>query len=93
MTNGTRGPTTSASISAWTILQSPPRTISKSDTLGISTQDVVLISGRLVSSSQGINEVVISVEPSAVDRKLAIRNLNERLQGRTTKSNTFARSK
>jgi hypothetical protein len=87
MNNGTNRLTTAASISRWTIEHEAPRVVVRSDTNAALTQDVVLIPGRL-TSMHGTNEVVISVEPSAVDRKLAIRDLNGRLQGRTAKSNT-----
>jgi hypothetical protein len=90
MTDGRRQVTTSVSISNWTTQHNAPRVVSKSDTNGALTQDVVLISGRLIST-RGANEVLISVEPATIDRKLAIRNLNRTLQGGTAKSNTASR--
>ncbi|WP_291576098.1 hypothetical protein [Bradyrhizobium sp.] len=63
--------------------------IKSSDTIGKLSQDVVLISGRL-TMNHGVKEVEISVEPGAVNRKLAIRDLNGRLQGKTIRSNTYA---
>jgi hypothetical protein len=88
MTRGSRRSGTSVSISNWTTQLDPPQVLRSSDTTGLSARDVVLISGRLISGSQGNSEVAISIEPTLVDRKLAIRELNGQLQGRTTKSNT-----
>jgi hypothetical protein len=90
MTKGTREVTTSVSISNWTTQHTAPRVVSRSDTNSALSQDVVLISGRLISTD-GANEVLISVEPATIDRKLAIRNLNRALQGETVKSNTASR--
>ena len=93
MTKKAQQQTTSMSISSWTTQHDAPRVLSKSDTKGGLAEDVVLISGRIVSSSQGSNEVLISVEPAAIDRKLAIRSLNRTLQGGTAKSNTASRGR
>jgi hypothetical protein len=81
---------TSTSLGSWTKQQSAPNYVRSSDTGGISTEGTVLLSGRL---AHGGGEVVLSVQPRVVERKIAIRSLNDRLQGRTVETNTAVRSK
>jgi hypothetical protein len=60
------------------------------DTRGASMQGKLLVQGRYVSKAGEPQVVVVTVSPSAVDRKLAIRQMNERLEGKAPISNTMA---
>jgi hypothetical protein len=44
----------------------------------------------MITQGGGRAQVVVTVDPAAIDRKLTIRKLNDRLEGRTPRSDTFA---
>jgi hypothetical protein len=80
---------TSISLGDWKQAQEPPRIAIRSDTRGISSHGVVFLQGRYVTGQYGIQELMVSFDPVAFERKLAIRQLNERLEGRTITSDTL----
>ena len=61
-----------------------------SGTANITTQDKVLVKGNYVSND-GSDLLVATVEPVALDKKLAIRELNRQFEGWTPVTNTQAR--
>lgn len=60
------------------------------DTRGVSLQGKLLVQGKLVATPGGPEVVVVTVNAFGVDRKLAIRRMNERLEGKGPTSNTSA---
>jgi hypothetical protein len=56
----------------------------------LSDPNVVIISGQSRVSGEGKAEIVLSVDPSAVTKRIAIRKLNEELEGRYSPSDTYA---
>lgn len=77
----------------WTLVDQPQSFALPSDTRGTSNQGVLMVQGRFVEQVQGGAQFVVTVDPAAIDRKLAIRKLNDRLEGRTPRSDTFADTK
>lgn len=73
----------------WTLVPDAKPRVYSSDTKGSVTGASVLHQGRVERGADGRMGVVVNVNPSAVDRKLAIRQANDRLQGRDAKSGTF----
>jgi hypothetical protein len=78
---------TSCSIGQWTQVGEIPRIKGPSETRGELNENVILLQGQYVVGPSG-RELVVSVAPAAVNRKLAIRQINGQLEGRTAKSNT-----
>lgn len=79
--------TMSVSFSGWTESKEPSRGVVASITHYELSDQVVLIQGRYVS---GDKQLMVSVDPAAFERKLAIRELNAQLEGRDLKHQTFA---
>jgi hypothetical protein len=82
--------TTSFSISRWTLQTEKPHLKPASETKGELNGDVVLVQGRYFTGNGG-RELVASLTPATVNRKLAIRQINMQLKGGTVKSDTFLR--
>jgi len=53
-------------------------------------QHVVFLQGRYVEGPHGRQELTVSVEPSALERKLAIREMRSRFEGMETTTSTTA---
>jgi hypothetical protein len=56
----------------------------------LSDPNAVIISGQSRVSGEGKAEIVLSVDPSAVTKRMAIRKLNEELEGRYSPTDTYA---
>ncbi len=56
----------------------------------LSDLNSVIISGQSHVSGGGKAEIVLSVDPAAVTKRMAIRKLNEELEGRYSPTDTFA---
>jgi hypothetical protein len=85
--------TSASGIGEWVRVNETPRMAEARTTVGISAKDVVLIPGRLVRGRPGSaekSEVQLSIEPRSVSRKLAIRRLNDQMEGRSIPSTTLA---
>ncbi len=78
----------SLSSGAWRLTEGPHAKTYSNDTTGISAEGRLMVQGRLVEGSQGGYQVVVTIDPAAVDRKLAIRKMNDQLEGRSPRSNT-----
>jgi hypothetical protein len=59
-------------------------------TTALSDPNAVIISGQSRVSREGKTEIILSVDPAAVTKKMAIRKLNEELEGRYSPSDTYA---
>ena len=82
--------TMSISFNDWTESAEPSRGVIASSTQYELSDQVVLIQGRYVSGESGDKQLImVSVDPVAFERKLAIRELNAQLEGRNPKSQTF----
>lgn len=79
-----------APTGGWRLVESPAKPAPTSDTRGASTEGVLLVQGRMITQAGSRSQVVVTVDPAAIDRKLTIRKLNDRLEGRTARSDTFA---
>jgi hypothetical protein len=66
-----------------------PKVRAAADTRGVSLQGKLLVQGKYIAQAGEPEVVVVTVSPSAVDRKLAIRQMNERLEGKAPTSNTL----
>jgi hypothetical protein len=89
MTTSTDRPSnTSFSMGNWKQGQKISPAKQPSGTKGELKEDVVLVQGRYVSV-RNYRELLVSVAPTEINRKLAIRHINEQLEGRTSKSNTY----
>lgn len=66
-----------------------PKPLAPTDTRGVSNEGVVIMKGRVLAHD-GTMHVVVTVDPSAIDRKLAIRKLNDQIEGRSPLPDTFA---
>lgn len=86
----TVGTVASVSAAGWRLIEQPVRAAAPSDTRARSNENALLVQGRIVNPPYGGTEFVVTVDPTLIDRKLAIRTLNDRLEGRTPRSNTFA---
>lgn len=84
LTGGTVSP------AGWRLVESNATTAFTSDTRGTSNEGVLLVQGRMITEASGRSQFVVTVDPAAIDRKLTIRKLNDRLEGRTPRSDTFA---
>lgn len=82
--------TLSVSISDWTEPTIIPRVLLTSNTNYELSDQVVLVQGKYIKRESGDNLLVVSVDPASIERKLAIRELNAQLEGRTIKSQTDA---
>jgi hypothetical protein len=82
--------TMSISFNNWTESKEPSRGVIASSTQYELSDQVVLIQGRYVCGESGDKQLMVSVDPVAFERKLAIRELNAQLEGRNPKSQTFA---
>jgi hypothetical protein len=78
----------SLSSGAWRLSEGLREKTYSNDTTGISVDGRLMVQGRLIQESQGRYQVVVTIDPAAVDRKLAIRKLNDQLEGRSPQSNT-----
>jgi hypothetical protein len=78
---------TSCSIGQWTQEAEIPRIKGPSQTKGELNENVILLQGQLVNGPSG-RELLVSVAPAVINRKLAIRQINGQIEGRTMKSNT-----
>lgn len=78
----------SLSSCAWRLTEGLHAKTPSNDTTGISADGRLMVQGRLIQESQGRYQVVVTIDPAAVDRKLAIRKLNDQLAGRLPRSNT-----
>jgi hypothetical protein len=76
-------------MDAWAEADLPKARPAATDARGTSLQGKLLVQGKYVAKT-GEPEIVVTVSPSAVDRKLAIRQMNERLEGKVPTSNTLA---
>ena len=68
----------------------PPRVLISSNTQYELSDQVVLIQGQYVRGPSGNEQLMVSIDPATIERKLAIRELNAQLEGRTVKSHTYA---
>jgi hypothetical protein len=66
-----------------------PKVRAAADTRGVSLQGKLLVQGKYIAQAGEPEVVVVTVSPSAVDRKLAIRQMNERFEGKAPTSNTL----
>jgi hypothetical protein len=66
-----------------------PKVRAAADTRGVSLQGKLLVQGKYIAQAGEPEVVVVTVSPSAVDRKLTIRQMNERLEGKAPTSNTL----
>jgi hypothetical protein len=83
-------PTTWISPNDWTQpMEEPTRIAPCTDTHGVSSEGVVFLQGQNVTDQHGVKELMVSFDPAAIERKFAIRHLNEQLEGRTVKSDTY----
>lgn len=62
--------------------------VNSPDTRGPSNASVVLVQGRYIKEGPNADKLLVTVDPAAIDRKIAIRQLNDRLEGRTPRSDT-----
>jgi hypothetical protein len=92
MTGNKRTFLTGGSVSpgGWRLVEPQQNRTIASDTRGTSNENVLLVQGRMITHASGISQVVVTVDPAAIDRKLTIRKLNDRLEGRAPRSDTFA---
>ncbi|WP_145931056.1 hypothetical protein [Immundisolibacter cernigliae] len=81
------------SATGWKLVDQPQSVALPSDTRGTSNHGVLMVQGRIVEQVQGGAQFVVTVDPAAIDRKLAIRKLNDRLEGYTPRNDTFADTK
>lgn len=81
------------SAADWKRVDQPQCVTLPSDTRGTSSEGVLMLQVRIVEQVQGGAQFVLMVDPVAIDRKLAIRKLNDRLEGRMPHSDTFADTK
>lgn len=87
-----QGPLTAGSISdaLWTDEEQQVQCGSLiSDTRSIRCDGAVIIQANCNQDVGGNNELVIVVDPVAIDRKISIRKINDQMEGRTSPSNTF----
>ena len=84
--------TASISFNDWTRAEEPPRVAFSSNTQHELSGHVVLIQGKFINGPSGDKQLMVSVDPAAIERKLAIRELNAQLEGRPIVSQTFAES-
>jgi hypothetical protein len=89
MNNFNRRSGTSISISGLTRAAEATPVLSRTGTHLTKTNHVVL-QGSYVKRADGLSELVVSVDPASVERKLAIRAINSRGEGRSFASDTFA---
>lgn len=73
----------------WLPTADVPRQLAPTDTRGVSNEGVVIMKGSILAYD-GKTHFVVTVDPSAIDRKLAIRKLNDQIEGRSSLSETFA---
>lgn len=84
---GTFGPAAGPSREWTTVQLHPNQSIASSPdvTRGVSSESVVIVQGRYDGA-----QLIVSVDPIAIDRKVAIRQLNDQSDGRMPASNTSA---
>lgn len=84
-----RAKSTSFSSGSWEEADDLPRiAVSSATQLGVSA-NVVLLRGTFVQDACGLKELSVSVDPIALERKLAIREMSASLDGVTsTKGST-----
>lgn len=80
---------TSYSISSWTEERALAPADRPSGTDITPDRDVVLLQGHVVPAEGGMQLLSVRLDPGVIAKKLAIRKLNDRLSGKTAKSNTF----
>lgn len=86
---------TALSVSSikWQRVEQTGQRTESADTRGLSNEGVLMVQGRYVAQANGGVHLVVTVDPAAIDRKLAIRQVNDRIEGRSSRSGTFADSK
>jgi hypothetical protein len=93
MTMNKHSRSTTGSLSGtatWAETDLPKLRPAAADTRSVSLQGKLLVQGKYVAEAGEPEVVVVTVSASAVDRKLAIRQMNERLEGKAPTSNTLA---
>lgn len=91
MTSSRKSPTTvkgPLSATAWKLVKDFRYKTQSTDTRGVSSEGKVLVQGRIVGLRGADTQLVVMVDPGSVDRKLAIRRMNDQLEGRSPSSNT-----
>lgn len=82
----------SLSATAWKLAEGLQHRSQSTDTRGLSGEGKLMVQGRIVQVGQGGDTLLsVTIDPAAVDRKLAIRKMNERLEGHSPRSNTDAK--
>lgn len=77
----TRSKSTTDSTGAWVKADELPRVAVSSMTQAIGSNNVVLLQGKYVQGAHGQQELTVSVDPVALGRKLAIREMSAHLEG------------
>lgn len=77
----------------WQPINQAHQRVSSTDTRGPSSEGLLLVQGRYVAQDKGGVQLVVTVDPAAIDRKIAIRRVNDQIEGRTLRSNTLADTK
>jgi hypothetical protein len=89
MIKSTTQGTATISYDNWTASTPTPRVMINSSTHYELSDNVVLIQGRYIVGSSGDKQLMVSIDPATIERKLAIRGLNAQIEGRTLKSKTY----
>jgi len=89
MNKSTTQSTMSTNLNKWTRSE-PPQVFINSNTRYELSERVVLVQAQYVSGPSGSKQLMVSIDPAAIERKLAIRELNAQIDGRTVKSHTYA---
>ena len=86
MINLSTQPTASIPYKEWVETKNSPPVMIKSSTSYEPSNQVILIQGKYVNEG---NHLMVAISPASIEKKLAIRELNAQLEGRTIKSQTF----
>lgn len=91
MNNAKNSATTaiSASSGSWKPVEEKPR-LQPTDTRGMLNRGAVVVQGRYVD---GGTRLVVTMDPAVVERKLAIREINDKLEGRAPRIVTFTQAR
>jgi len=89
-TKNTRLSSTTVSTTSNWVNTDVPLHSAKGTTVVHTDPNAVIISGKSHINKEGRAEIVISVEPTTVSKRQAIRRLNEELEGRFAPSDTYA---
>ena len=82
--------TAASSPEAWITTEVTLRVAKGSTNARLDDPYTELIAARRSINDQGNPEIILSIEPATVSKKLAIRKLNEELEGRFSATETFA---